>query len=621
MNWGRNPQANAQNNRIACFQAVATVVFALLLLAFLEIQVVNGDYYRAQAEQNRIKSLPVPAPRGLVLDRYGRALAQSSVVLGAMINPRAAKPENLERIAAGLGLDPAHVLERLQDAAEFGKSEHIALKDSLTGADIAFIQAHRREFQEIALIEGMSRKYPETGVAVHAVGYVGEASRSELNMREFLLYGYGAEIGKSGIERQYNEWLGGEDGKVLFLVDSNGHRLETLGMMDSVPGKNLQLTIDLDLQAVSELGIEGRKGAVVALDPRNGEILAMASSPVFDPNKFVAGLSSREWRAITSDRNAPLLNRSIQGTWAMGSVFKPIHGLAGLEEGLAARDFQAHCTGGMPFGGSYFRCHKPDGHGTVGLVQAIAISCDVYFYRLGNKLGIDTLARYARLAGLGQKTLVDLPDEVPGLVPSIRWKIRHTLQPWQPGETIVVAIGQGAMSVTPIQAAHAIGGLAMGGVWHRPHIVSTRQRAEIDPQSRPAPPRRTDIDPQHMEVLRQGMWTAVNGAGTGRQARLSGIDVCGKTGTSQRVSNELRLRAKREDFEDDAWFVGFAPCSSPEIVVAVLLENGKHSYYAAAVARDVLQAWLVNRSPGMLTDLDPTLAASNAGPQPTVSEE
>lgn len=621
MKWRRNPHVRSENNSIAYFKAVATGVFALLLLSFWEIQVVNGEYYHSQAEHNRIKSLPVPAPRGIVLDRYGRALALSQTVQAAMINPVTAKPGNIERIATGLGLDPAHLLERLRNAVEFGKTEHISLKDNLSAADKAFIQAHRRELQEIALIEGMRRQYPSTGVAVHAVGYVGEVSKSELNMREFLLYDYGAEIGKSGVERQYNEWLAGEDGKVLFLVDSRGRRLETVGLQRSLPGRNLTLTIDLDLQAVSELGIEGRKGAVVALDPRNGEILAMASSPVFDPNGFVAGLSTGEWQAITKDPYTPLLNRPIQGTWAIGSVFKPIHGLAGLEAGVAGPDFQVDCPGGLQFGGRYFRCHKREGHGTVGLIEAIALSCDVYFYRLGNRLGIDALARYARLAGLGQRTDVDLPDEVPGLVPSTRWKVRQTLQPWRPGETIVVAIGQGAMSVTPIQAAHAIGGLAMGGVWHRPHIVPHRWRAEINPRSRPPAPRRWSIDPQHMEVLRTGMWTVVNGAGTGRQARLSGIDVCGKTGTSQRVSNELRLRANREDFEDDAWFVGFAPCKSPEIVVAVLLENGKHSYFAAAVARDILQAWLVNREIELSNDSDQTLRAWNTGPLPAVSKE
>ena len=596
MTWDDKRIRLAVKPRITLFQVGVTAVFVLFLLAFWEIQILDSEIYRARAEENRVKPLPVPAARGAIYDRHGHLLARSSKAMAGVINPVLARPGNLGRIGAGLGLDQKRLRERLRDAIQFGRGEHIRLKDNLSIADIAFLQANRSDFQEVDLIEGMRRQYSESGVAVHALGYVGEASKAELNMREFLLYGYGAEIGKSGVERQYNQWLTGEDGEVLFLVDSHGRRLETLGVVESVPGNNLQLTLDLDLQAVSELGLDGRKGAVVALDPRSGEILAMASAPAYDPNRFVEGMSSSEWLDVDRDPRTPLLNRAIQGTWAMGSVFKPIHGLAGLEAGLAGSDFRVTCPGGLQFGGRYFRCHKRGGHGTVDLHRAIALSCDVYFYQLGHRLGIDTLARYAKESGLGGLTRVDLRDEVPGLVPSTRWKVRTALQPWHPGETIVVAIGQGAMAVTPIQAAHSIGGLAMGGVWHRPRLVSRSQMAAIDPGSGPDPPRRRDIDPGHMELLRQAMWTVVNGAGTGGQARLREIDVCGKTGTSQRVSNDLRLKANREDFEDDAWFVGFAPCDSPEIVVAVLLENGKHSYYAAAVARDILQVWLLGRN-------------------------
>lgn len=613
MTWGQKPRRKSLNSRIVQFQAVSSAVFLLLLLSFWEIQVANNDYYRERAEENRIKTLPIPAARGNILDRHGRVLAQSRFALSAMIDPALTSAERLPGIAHGLGLDADYLRRRIADASEYGKSEHIILKENLSPADLAFVHAHQSDFREIDLVEGMRRQYPETAVAVHAMGYVGEVSKRELNQREYLLYDYGAEIGKSGIERQYNRWLSGKDGSLQFLVDSLGRNLQTVGQVDSAPGNNLRLTIDLDLQAVAELGLEDRKGAVVALDPRNGEILAMASAPVFDPNKFVVGFTSTEWRALNSDPRTPMLNRAIQGTYAMGSVFKPIHGLAGLEAGEAGTDFQAHCSGGMAFGSRYFRCHKREGHGTVDLRRAIAVSCDVYFYQLGHRLGIDTLARYARMAGLGDKTSVDLPDEVPGLVPSARWKIRQTLLPWHPGETIVVSIGQGAMSLTPIQAAQAIGGLAMGGVWHRPRLVSHQQRSLIDPTSRAAQPRIIPIDSEHLATLRQALWDVVNGGGTGGQARVKGLDVCGKTGTSQRVSNELRLRAKREDFEDDAWFVGFAPCRDPEIVVAALLENGKQSYYAAALVRDVMRVWLLNRHGMRSTDLDGTLARSTGG--------
>ena len=614
MNHYGGSQHRVSHLRLRLFQAIATAVFVGLLGSFWEIQVVNHERYREQARQNRIKTLPIAAARGNILDRHGRPIADSQIALSAMVDAANTSAVNLERIADGLDLDLGSVWETLQEASEYGRFEHIILKEDLSPRDLAFLQSRRQALREVDLVEGMRRKYPSQQVAVHATGYVGKASRDELAMREFLLFGFGAEIGKSGIERQYNRWLTGTDGRLQFLVDSFGRSIETIGEVPSVPGNNLRLTIDLDLQAVSELGLEGRKGAVVALDPRNGEVLAMASAPTFDPNQFVAGFQGSDWRALNSDPGTPLLNRAVQGTWAIGSVFKPIMGLAGLQAGEAGPDFTAHCAGGLNYGGHYFRCHKRDGHGTVELVGAIAQSCDVYFYQLGAKLGIDVIGRYARLAGFGQRTNVDLPDEVPGLVPSVRWKVRRSLQPWHPGETVVVSIGQGAMSVTPIQAAHSIGGLAVGGVWHQPRIVSDRQMREIDPDYLPPQPRKATIDSAHLATLREAMWQVVNGYGTGRQARLAGIDVCGKTGTAQRVSNELRLKSGRADFEDDAWFVGFAPCTDPEIVVVALLENGAHSYYAAAVVRDVLQVWLLNRSQPTLTDDTKTLAQSIARP-------
>lgn len=597
-------------DRIRLFRFGAAIAIALLLLSFWQIQVVERDRHRSRAQRNSIKTLPVTAARGNVVDRHGRLLAQSQPVLSAMIDPARAVPENLPAIADGLGLDLERLRGRLSQAIEFGGSGKIVLKDSLTVRDLSFLEARRGDLPEIDTVNVMRRQYSASAVAVHALGYVGPISRAELNQRGYLLHQYGALIGKSGLERQYDRWLTGMDGGQQLLVDARGRELANLGEVASRPGEDLKLTIDLDLQVVAELGLEGRKGAVVALDPRTGEVLAMASAPAFDPNGFVTGLTGEEWLRINTDPRAPMLNRAIQGTFAMGSVFKPIHALAGLEQGAVGTDFRVHCPGGMPFGGRYFRCHKRGGHGTVDLQRAIAVSCDVYFYQLGNRLGVDTLAQYARMAGLGARTGIDLPGEVAGLVPSVRWKVLQAFEPWYPAETMSVSIGQGAMAVTPIQAAQAIGGLAMGGVWHRPHLVSRKQRAKIDPRSRPSSPRTAAIAAAHMETIRDGLSDVVNNGGTGGQARLSGARVCGKTGTSQRVSNDLRLRANREDFEDDAWFVGFAPCQDPEIVVAALLENGRHSYYAAALARDVMEAWLVSRPPDAREDAGAALALS-----------
>lgn len=597
-------------SRVFQFEVVATVIFLLLLFSFWQIQIVNRDHYRERAERNRVKTLPVAAGRGPILDRFGREVAASRSGPSAVISSTPISLESLATIANGLGVDLQDLREHLGRASDFGQSERVVVKEDLAPRDLAFLHARRSEFPEVDLVEAMYRQYPVTGVAVHLVGYVGEASKQELNQREYLLYDYGSEIGKTGIERQYDRWLRGDNGSLRLLVDSFGRTVSTIGRTKPVPGNSLTLTIDLDLQAAAELELEGNKGAVVALDPRNGEVLAMASAPVFDANQFVTGFTSAEWSALHSHPQQAMLNRAIQGVYAMGSVFKPIHGLAGLASGIVDDDFRVTCSGGLSFGGHFFGCHKREGHGTVDLRRAIAVSCDVFFYRLGLQVGVKTLAKFARTTGLGTRTLVDLPGEVPGLVPSTRWKVRRTLRPWQPGETVVLSIGQGALAVTPIQAAHSVGGLAMGGEWHRPHVVSHQERSSMDPDFRPPRPRTAPVRTRHLEALRQSMWDVVNGGGTGASARVSDLEVCGKTGTSQRVSNSLRLKAKREAFEDDAWFVGFAPCSDPRIVVAAVLENGRHSYRAAAIVGNVLKQWARNHPRNPTIERDSNLVST-----------
>ena len=571
---------------------------AVLVLAFWEIQIASDSRYRIRAHDNKVRSYPIPAARGTVRDRQGTEIAGSGVRIAALVESGDTTPELLRKVSKGLRLKQARVEQLLEDASTLVGYEHLVLKDDLQSADLAYLRTHRQDFPRIKLVEGTRRHYGSGHFAVHAIGYVGLASRSDLDRREFLLVPYGAEIGKSGIERQYNHWLTGKNGHLESVVNSQGRTVEALNVVQPLPGSDLHLTIDSHMQAVAELGLEGRKGAAVAIEPNTGEVLVMASAPAFDPNGFVSGMATTDWDRLHADPSTPLLNRAIQGTWAMGSVFKPIVGLAGLEAGIAGPSFQVQCTGGDTVGGRYFRCHKHDGHGTVDLARAIAVSCDVYFYRLGLQLGIESLSHYAREAGLGERTGVDLPGEMPGLVPSAEWKVRRALQPWRPGETANVAIGQGAMAVTPLQAVHAIGGLANGGVWHQPRLVSDRERRRLDPHWHPPPPRTRHVAAEHLRILRRSMWSVVNGGGTGGQARLSGMEVCGKTGTSQRVSNSLRIQSGRADFEDDAWFVGFAPCEEPKIVVGALIENGKSSSLAAALVRDILQVWLLRqRSP------------------------
>ncbi|MDQ6664207.1 MAG: penicillin-binding transpeptidase domain-containing protein, partial [Acidobacteriota bacterium] len=336
---------------------------------------------------------------------------------------------------------------------------------------------------------------------------------------------------------------------------------------------------DLDLQAVAELAMEGKKGAVVALDPRNGEVLAIVSRPTFDPNKFAVRIRSADFKEMLSDPGKPFLNRAIQAQLAPGSTFKPLMALAGLESGVIDDQTVFHCPGGASFYGHYYKCHAV--HGAVALHSGILHSCDVYFYNVGNRLGIDRMAFYAEQAGYGRKTGIDLPGEADGLVPSTAWKIRNYRQKWFAGETISVAIGQGALTVTPLQLASAIGGIAVGGVWHRPHLLLAGTKTEKSHE--------WALSPGNVQQVIDGMYGVVNEAGgTGGRARLPGIEVCGKTGTAQLASNVF---LKGHAMKDNAWFVGFAPRANPEIIVSALFEGGEHGPNAAPIVRDVLKAY------------------------------
>jgi penicillin-binding protein 2 len=574
------------SGRIAVFQYLAVAVFLFLISGFWNLQVRNPEYYTEQAERNRIKSQPLLAARGKILDREGRIIVDNHASFSLILSRENLKDEHLRPIADGLSLDYERLRARLARFQSRPRYEPIIIKDELDPGELAFVEAHRdpETFPEMELIPAQRRLYPQAGLAAHIIGYVGEVSEGELNSAEFARYEQGDVIGKAGIERQYNAILMGMDGQRRVVVDNRGRERGVIAMKPAVPGKNLQLTVDLDLQVVAELSLEGRKGAVVALDPRNGEVLAMVSTPAYDPNKFAGRIRSEDWRLLVDSPDVPLLNRAVQAQLAPGSAFKPVVALAALESGAIDDSFKVYCNGGATFYGRYFKCHLKGGHGAVDLHKGITQSCDVFFYHVGNRVGIDAIARHAQEAGFGRKTGIDLPAEAEGVVPSSEWKMRNFRQKWYAGETISVAIGQGALTVTPLQLAHAIGGLAMGGVWYRPHLVKDPARTE--------PPRIANINPANAGKVVAGMYGAVNEGGTGVRAYLPGISVCGKTGSSQLTSNEyLETLKPSERPKDNAWFVGFAPCESPEIVVAALYESGEHGALAAPIVRDVIKAY------------------------------
>ena len=569
--------------RIALFQYTTVAIFLFLLAGFWDLQVRNPEIYNELAERNRIKSLPIIAPRGKILDRDGRVIVDNHTSWSVILSRETMKPEHLRPIADGLRLDYDDLMAQLKRYRSRPKYEPVIIKQELTPADIAFVESHKDAdfFPELELIHAQRRMYPQNGFGAHVIGYTGEISETELDQPEFAKYDTGAVIGKFGLEKQYNDTLMGVDGQREVVVDNRGRERQVLGIKEAIPGKNLQTTLDLDLQAVAELVLEGRKGAIVALDPRNGEVLAMSNRPTFDPNKFSVRIKSSDWKELLDNPDHPLLNRAIQAQFAPGSTFKPIVAIAGLETGTIDDQFSVTCTGGATFYGHFYKCHERDG--VVSLHRGIVQSCDVYFYNVGNKLGIDQIAAFADQVGYGHPTGIDLPNEASGVVPSSEWKVRNFRQKWYAGETISVSIGQGATTVTPLQLARAIGGIAMGGIWYKPHLVKW---------TKPEAPHTYPLNPENVAKVVSGMCGVVNETGgTGGRARLPGITVCGKTGTAQLASNEF-LRKGGKAPKDNAWFVGFTPPEHPEIVVAGLYEGGEKSYYTAALVRDVLKAYI-----------------------------
>lgn len=587
-------------SRIAVFQYIAVGIFLFLISGFWVLQVRDHEANSELAERNRIKTVPLLAPRGKLLDRDGRVIVDNQAAFTLMLTRENLKPEHIDGIAQGIHMDPDEIRARLKRYESRPTYVPVLIKPELTPGEIAFVESHRdaETFPEMELIQNQRRLYPKNGLAAHAIGYVGEVSEQELNTTDFAKYSQGDIVGKAGLERQYNDSLIGVDGQRRVVVDSVGRERAVLDSKEVTPGNNLQLTLDLDVQAVAELALEGRRGAVVALDPRSGEVLAMVSRPAFDPNAFATRIRAEDWKELTSNPDNPLLNRAIQAQFAPGSTFKPIVAMAGLETGTLEPDFSVRCTGGATFYGTFFRCDER--HGLLNLHQAIVHSCDTYFYNVGNKVGIDRIAEYAQMAGIGKKTGIDLPNEAEGLMPSTKWKLRAKREKWYAGETISVAIGQGAVTVTPLQLAEAIGGLASGGVWYRPHLVKMAA-AEA--------PRRGDLNPENVATIVSGMYGVVNEGGTGSSARIEGIEVAGKTGTAQRVSLALAKSGKLggDLAKENGWFVGFAPRQNPEIVVVALWEASQHGYSAAPIVRDVIKSYF-DKKTRLAQAVEPQLA-------------
>ncbi len=461
--------------RLTAVQYVLLGVFLVLAFGLWRLQIAHSDYYTSLAEQNRIKQVPILAPRGKILDREGRIIVDNYPSFSVLLLRDQKRDLNADAdlIASGLHMPPDELRARLKRMAAVPGYQPLFLKDDITPDELAFIESHIAELPELEIINVHRRLYPRNGFMAHVIGYVGQVSEDMLQQPQWELYNPGDIVGMSGLEAYYNDILMGKNGSRQVLVNSRGKEVGTLSDVPAVPGKQLRTTIDLDLQIAAEEALEGKPGAIVAMDPRNGEILAMVSRPAFDPNEFAVKITRDEWNRLITDPGKPLLNKAIQAQLAPGSVFKTIMATAGLQEGIA-QDLVVNCGGGKTFYGRFFKCWIAANHGSHGSVtirRPSYQSCDSYFYTLAEKLGISKIAKWATMLGLGQKTGIDLPQEVSGVMPSEEWKIKNFKQKWYAGETISVGIGQGAVATTPIQLARAVGAITTDGVLVHPHLA------------------------------------------------------------------------------------------------------------------------------------------------------
>jgi penicillin-binding protein 2 len=582
------------------------------------LQVLNVDNYRVLAEQNRIRKEPILAPRGKLFDREKRLVVDNypSVTCFLVREQNRNVDADLPEIAHGLDLDLDQLRATLHHYRSQPGYQPIPIKQDVTADEQAFIAAHRNELPELETIDEERRLYPRDGFAAHLIGYVGEVSEDDLNNPRFAYYEPGDVVGKAGVEETYDELLRGKDGSREVIVDSRGREVGYFGIEHAEPGTDLRLTIDNDLQRAAELAMGDRNGALVAMDPRNGEILAMVSRPSFDPNEFAVKIDRTDWNKLITDPDHPLMNKTIQAQLAPGSTFKILMSVAGLQEGVA-QNMHIVCNGGWGPYGYFHQCDRH--HGPVDIHTAIPYSCDTFYYMLGDKLGIDRIVKYANEFGYGQKTGIDLPGEQAGLMPSPDWLIKNYHHRWYPDETLDVAIGQGAVEATPIQLARIIGGIASGGHLVRPHVVFPNElsgdfKKSLDDSFPGTGEAYVPMDPENWEIITDGM-AQVTEPGefhTASSAHLEGIDFAGKTGTAQEMSHEaLEKTNKGKATDPNVWFVGVTPRRNPELVVAVLWQNGGFSGYPARIAAQVVTAF-VNKKRRLAGNLPPEKAAAPA---------
>ncbi len=587
-------------------------LYVLVILAFLALitrlaflQIFQGERYTFLSENNRIRLKRIPGTRGMMFDRQGQLLVDSRPSFDLIFTPEDTQDAKgtLGQLARYLGRDENELLAVFEANKERLAFEELTLGKDIDWPTVVAVETHQLELPGVALRTRPRRNYADGPMGAHILGYLGEIGSKQLKALKDHGYASGDEMGQYGLERRWETFLRGQSGGQQVEVDALGRRMRVLHEVPDVPGYTVRLTLDRELQETAFAALQGKQGTVVALDVNSGAVLVLVSTPAFDPNVFARGVKAEEWRALIKDQLRPLNNRATQGQYPPGSTFKIIMTIAGLEEGVIQPESRISDPGFYFFGNRQFRDWKKGGHGAVDLHRAIVESCDVYFYQLGPRIGIDKIAKWARALGLGEKTGIALDGEMGGTVPDTEWKKKRFRQPWFPGETVSIAIGQGYLTVTPLQMANMVAAVANGGTLYRPWIVRSVESVTgaVIRQYGPEKIRSIEFKPETLERLRNGLADVVKlPSGTGGAARSNLVAIAGKTGTAQVVEMKGGY-VKSEQLayfnRDHAWFVSYAPVENPQIAVAVLVEHGGHGGSAAApMAKKVIEKFIEQQS-------------------------
>jgi len=575
------------------------ILFAVVLFFRLwYLQVARGAYYQELAENNRIRPVKLRPPRGIIYDRKGRPMVENELTFDISIVPEDAPDldETVQKLAPLLDMR-TEAIQRLIDEMEpvRGKYEPVKIREEAPWSEVAMVEARQEDLPGVIVEPEHRRHYPYGGMASHQFGYIGKVTQTQKKADQADT---GLLVGQSGLEKTYDKLLRGVAGRHMLQVNAAGRKVKDLGIDEPKLGTDLFLTLDLDVQRAAEEGLGERNGAVVAMDPNNGEVIALVSHPTYDPNLFPRGISPRDWVRLSNDPSHPLYNRAVQSVYPPGSTFKVVVSIAGLETGIIDPDDQVTCKGFLMSGRRPFRCWKKGGHGTLSFHRGLVESCDVYFYTMGDRIGFDRVAEYARNLGMGEITGIPIADEKKGLVPTAAWKREKVREPWYPADNFMNAIGQGFMLVSPIQNCQLMSAVANGGTFYRPQLLKRSRNRETGAEKvyPPVKSRTFTMKPEVLDLVRKalvGVTTEPGGTAHGAATKL--WTVAGKTGTAQVIAQKVPGQKLSEETQDHAWFIAYAPAEQPRIAVAVVVEHGGHGGAAAApVARKVIEEYLRN---------------------------